>query len=236
MRTLGRDKPVSLIDRELLESVPNEERVNLGLCKELYIDNDVDAALLEGKVDQIRDVKKLYVPWHLYKAALKRGEMVGEILGYEGEPPIDTPGEKKDTTIKNLDASLFQRVKAIAAIQRLTIGEAINEAMDLWLERKDQGYSSNKKIELLRKLEELSDKKNREGMDDDVFQIMKNAYSKEIGKLDQAENGQRHRPVEEPGPHCPEKPDKPRDTGATDQAEDNGAGPDGADGMDRGES
>jgi hypothetical protein len=186
MRTLGRDKPVSLIDREMLEAVPKDERVNLGLCKELYIDNDVDAALLGEKVNQIRDVKKLYVPWHLYKAALKRGEMVGETIGYEGEPPIDTPGEKKDTTIKNLDAALFQRVKALATIERLTIGEAINEAMDLWLERKDQGYSSNKKMDLLRKLEELSDKKNREGMDDGVFQIVKNAYSKEIEKLDQA--------------------------------------------------
>jgi len=190
MPTLGSGKPVSLIDREMLESV--DGKVDLGDCDRLYIDSDVDLELAQRKVAQIKNVAKIFVPWPIYKLALKRARNTGEVIGYEGEVPLEQePAEKKDTTIKNLDSSLFQRVKALATLKGLTIGEAVNQAMEMWLKESDQNYTSNKRMELLKKLEELSDKKNDEGMDEEIFGLMKKGYAKEIEMLDRLDRTDR---------------------------------------------
>lgn len=40
-----------------------------------------------------------------------------------------------DTTIRNLDADLYRRLRARAALNTMTVGEAISEAMRLYLAR-----------------------------------------------------------------------------------------------------
>ncbi len=185
MPVLGSGKPVSLIDREMLESV--HEKVDLGDCDRLYIENDVDLDLAERKVGLIRNVGKVFVPRAILKFALKRTQNTGQVVAYEGEMPLEEAPETKDTTIKNLDTSLFQRVKALATLRRLTVGEAVNQAMELWLQKSDQDYVWNRRMELLRKLEELSDKMSEEGMDEEVFELIKRGYAKEIEKLDRLE-------------------------------------------------
>ena len=38
-----------------------------------------------------------------------------------------------DTTVRNLDETLYRRVKARAGLERRTVGDLLNDAMRLWL-------------------------------------------------------------------------------------------------------
>ena len=43
-----------------------------------------------------------------------------------------------DTTIRNLDESVYRRLKAKAAMEGISIGAALNQAIKAWLEEGDR--------------------------------------------------------------------------------------------------
>jgi hypothetical protein len=132
------------------------------------------------------------VPWSIFKFVLKHSKSTGDIIGYEGDLPFkeaafqETP-QKKDMTIKNIDSTIFQRVKTQAARRSMTVGDAINKAMEQWLESVDEDYIGNKKAGILRKLEKLSDKSVTIGMDKEIFDRTKKFYEQEFDKLSRQE-------------------------------------------------
>jgi hypothetical protein len=44
-----------------------------------------------------------------------------------------------DTTIRKLDPKLYRELKAVAALQNVTVGTAVNEAIGLWIAKKNNG-------------------------------------------------------------------------------------------------
>ena len=44
-----------------------------------------------------------------------------------------------DTTIRKLDPGAYRRLKAVAALRNMTVGAAVNEAMRLWVAKKNNG-------------------------------------------------------------------------------------------------
>lgn len=42
-----------------------------------------------------------------------------------------------DTTIRNLDSKTYRKLRATAVLNNVTVGEAVNEAMMLWLDKKN---------------------------------------------------------------------------------------------------
>jgi hypothetical protein len=42
-----------------------------------------------------------------------------------------------DTTIRKLDPNVYRRLKAVAALNNITVGNAVNEAMKLWIAKKN---------------------------------------------------------------------------------------------------
>ena len=49
-----------------------------------------------------------------------------------------------DTTIRNIDENVYRKLKAKAALEGLSVGEAITEAIKTWL-----GYRKEKKSSIL---------------------------------------------------------------------------------------
>ncbi len=46
-----------------------------------------------------------------------------------------------DTTIRKLDPKVYRKLKAVAALHSVTVGNAMNEAMKLWIAKKNNGKS-----------------------------------------------------------------------------------------------
>jgi hypothetical protein len=44
-----------------------------------------------------------------------------------------------DTTIRKLDPNVYRKFKAVAALKNITVGAAVNDAMKLWIARKNNG-------------------------------------------------------------------------------------------------
>jgi len=44
-----------------------------------------------------------------------------------------------NTTIRKLDPELYRKLKAVAALNNITVGAAVNEAIELWVEKKNNG-------------------------------------------------------------------------------------------------
>jgi hypothetical protein len=44
-----------------------------------------------------------------------------------------------DTTIRNLDPKTYRRFKAVATLENVTVGTAVNDAMKLWISKKGNG-------------------------------------------------------------------------------------------------
>jgi len=77
----------------------------------------------------------------------------------------------KNITVKNVDEEVYKRFKAVAALKGVTLGEALNEAMKLWIK---VSLSSDKYLQI-----EVEAEKNRE-----VFRKMeKDLLSKFSGKF-----------------------------------------------------
>ena len=44
-----------------------------------------------------------------------------------------------DTTIRNLDIKTYRKLKAVAVLNNVTVGTAVNEAMEMWIAKKNNG-------------------------------------------------------------------------------------------------
>lgn len=62
--------------------------------------------------------------------------------------PTGTAPSAMDTTIRNLDAQLYRRLKARAALEDKTVGEAMNDAMRGYLARRGEGGTATSLADL----------------------------------------------------------------------------------------
>jgi plasmid stability protein len=62
-----------------------------------------------------------------------------------------------DTTIRNLDEKAYRRLKAKAAVEGITVGTAVSQAIESWLE---EGKARKKNVSLMDMKPEPFGKKN----------------------------------------------------------------------------
>ena len=72
-----------------------------------------------------------------------------------------------DTTIRNLDARVYRRLRQRATAAGLTVGEAMNAAMRAWLARPEPGKTGS-----LRDLEPRAFPKGNERLSEEIDRIV----------------------------------------------------------------
>ena len=58
-------------------------------------------------------------------------------------------GDKLDITIRDLDDELYRQAKARAALMSITIGQALNMAIEMWLEDEKEAVRKKRFSQLL---------------------------------------------------------------------------------------
>jgi len=84
---------------------------------------------------------------------------------------------KRPIPIRNLDRTLYSRIREIAEIKGVTIGEVMNEAMSFYLTRYDEATLEREKQEILRKIEEIS------MLPDDVKELLLKEYQEMLSEV-----------------------------------------------------
>ncbi len=112
---------------------------------------------LERKLEEIAEELSRKIGTMVEKTMREaiKGAMIGPRTLVAIGPRIEEEWIRRPIPIRNLDRSLYTRIKEIADRRGLTVGEVMNEAMRFYLNKYDVATLEKEKERILRKIEEI---------------------------------------------------------------------------------